>query len=437
MTDRAPFIVGAAVERFAPVSEDLAHGLYLGGYGTYGSRRAEGVLDSPCARAVYMAGRNRAFVLVGLDLVGLDTGSVRTLRRRVSAAIGLPVDAVLVSCSHSHSSPDTQGIWGGAPASYLRRLLDAAVGAARSAHLRAGPASLRVASTEVRGLTKNRRGWPDVDSTLVALQAVDADGGALATVVNFACHPTTLPPENLLVSRDFPGVLVDRLDAELGGITLFVNGALGDVNPVESGDFERTRAFGEALARAAADALRNADPVSAGLELLVRRPALPVAPARLPRWAQRILGPATPPLRTLASLGVLARGADTLARSGRPDVAQIVGGFAATLPGMLAGRRGPVLETWVGVLTFGAEVAAVTAPGEALTRLALPVKGSLPARHRLLLGLTCDSLGYLLDPDEWMAAPSSGYEESVSLGKDAGPAWRRTACELSAALGSP
>jgi len=53
--------------------------------------------------------------------------------------------------------------------------------------------------------------------------------------------------------------------------------------------------------------------------------------------------------------------------------------------------------------------------------LALPLKSSLSAPNRLFLGLTYDSLGYFLPEDEWMTGRNNNYEESVSVGRQAGP----------------
>lgn len=436
MTLEPSFIAGAGLARVEPRAAELDAGIFLGGYGTYRSRRAEDVLDAPCARAMYLASGNRAVLLVALDLVGIDASSVRSLRARIAQTTGLPAEAVLVSCTHSHASPDTQGLWGGVPASYRRRLLDAAVETTRTAHLRARPVELRIASTHVAGLTRNRRGWAEVDTSLAALQAVDARGDTVTTLVNFACHPVTLPAENRAVSRDFPGPLVDRLDAELGGVTVYVNGAQGDVNPARTGGARELRDLADALAKATTEALRNAEVAGGGLRLSARRPLIPVAPERLPPWARRALGPLTPPLRALAASGSLAGLADLVASRDRSDLAQVLAGFAATLSGALNAQRGAAVQTVVTAIALGREAVAVTVPGEATTRLALPVKRALQASHRFVLGLTHDTLGYFLPPDEWMAAPVSGYEESVSLGRGAGPAWERAARDAALAVAS-
>jgi hypothetical protein len=78
------------------------------------------------------------------------------------------------------------------------------------------------------------------------------------------------------------------------------------------------------------------------------------------------------------------------------------------------------LQTRCGYLRLGDDVEAFCAPGEVLTRLVLPLRQSLGARHRLFLGLSQDTLGYFLPEDEWMTGRNRNYEESVSMGKHGG-----------------
>ncbi len=49
--------------------------------------------------------------------------------------------------------------------------------------------------------------------------------------MNYGCHPTTLGPNNLLYSADYPGVLCRLVDEAIGGVTIFSTGPQGDVNP--------------------------------------------------------------------------------------------------------------------------------------------------------------------------------------------------------------
>ena len=68
---------------------------------------------------------------------------------------------------------------------------------------------------------------------------------------------------NTEVSRDWCGVTVDAVERELGGVAIYVNGAIGDVNPATNGGFEGVRSLGEAVAGAALWSLSSAEPVTA------------------------------------------------------------------------------------------------------------------------------------------------------------------------------
>jgi len=85
---------------------------------------------------------------------------------------------------------------------------------------------------EVTGIGANRRpsGGP-VDDRVTVTRFDDLDGRPIATHVNYGCHPTTLGPNNLLYSADYPGVVCRLVDEAVGGVTVFSTGPQGDVNP--------------------------------------------------------------------------------------------------------------------------------------------------------------------------------------------------------------
>jgi hypothetical protein len=66
---------------------------------------------------------------------------------------------------------------------------------------------------------------------VVVARVHGAEGQALATVVNYACHPTTLAWENTLISPDFPGAMRELVERETGVPCVFVQGASGDLGP--------------------------------------------------------------------------------------------------------------------------------------------------------------------------------------------------------------
>jgi len=73
------------------------------------------------------------------------------------------------------------------------------------------------------------------------------DGEVLGRLINMQCHATVMGPENLLVSADWVGAMRRRLEEADGGLTLYLQGATGDLNPklnVEN-DFENTKKIGQ------------------------------------------------------------------------------------------------------------------------------------------------------------------------------------------------
>src|SRR3972149_1403229 len=220
-------------------------------------RRAHAALS---ARALVLGDGETTIALIALDLVGMSNRHIARIRASVSRRLEIAEPAVLVACPHTHAGPALQA------------------GADRR------EAELQVVTTRIRGRTVNRRGWPRTDEVMTVLQARDDRKDVIGTLVNFACHPTVTQEANVDISRDFPGALVDSLEAAVGGGALFVNADQGDANPNVTGGFAEMQAFGEGLAERAARALKKTAELERPLSLSGRYLDLPLAnpPLRLP-----------------------------------------------------------------------------------------------------------------------------------------------------------
>lgn len=98
------------------------------------------------------------------------------------------------------------------------------------------------------------------DTVLVA--RVTAGERTLATVVNYACHPTTLAWDNTLISPDFPGTTRELIEAHTEAPCLFLQGASGDLGPREGyvGDVKVAERNGRQLGHAALSVLESLPP---------------------------------------------------------------------------------------------------------------------------------------------------------------------------------
>jgi len=412
---------GAWRMSIAPRLDDLKDGVYLGGFGSYRQRRATGVHDEPLCRAVAIGDDDTAFVLASLDLVGASGPLLAAIRDDAARLTRLPAPNIIIACTHSHASPDMQGLWGGTSGAYETHVARRAASAVWKAFEAMTPAVARAATTSLGGVVRNRRGWPETDQTLTTLRFATGDGAPIATLVNYACHPTATGPANTEVSRDWCGYAADAVEAALGGVAVYVNGAVGDVNPAYDGGFEHAASLGEAVARASVASLDAADAIGGSVQVRTEPLLLPVNFERLSQRVQDAVGRAGPALSVLSKAGGMRAASVALHAAGRADLAQIVAALEGFTQRKLVHRDGQTfLPTHCGYLRIGGDVEAFAAPGEVLTRLALPLRASLGARHRLFAGLTYDTLGYFIPEDEWMTGRNNNYEESVSMGKHAG-----------------
>ncbi|NNE91280.1 MAG: alkaline ceramidase [Verrucomicrobiales bacterium] len=99
------------------------------------------------------------------------------------------------------------------------------------------------------------------DDTLWVGRLTDESGKARATIVNYACHPTTLAWENRAISPDYPGAMRELVESKTGAPTLFFLGACGELAPRNQyvGDTEIADRNGRQLGFAALAVLESLD----------------------------------------------------------------------------------------------------------------------------------------------------------------------------------
>ncbi|MBI5624879.1 MAG: hypothetical protein HY924_13975 [Elusimicrobia bacterium] len=242
------------------------HRVLLAGYGAKG-RRARGVHDKLYARVAVFSDGTKTVAVASLDLLGLYRADVLDLRRM--ARFDTPERSLFVAAGHTHSAPDTLGMWGPAPGisgvdrGYLRGVKEAVAAAVLTAYDRMKPAKLKTAAARLdpKGLCRDRRDPAVIDPHLTVVSAETLDGKPIATLVNWSCHPEVLDAGNDLVSADFAGALCAKLEAERGGACLFLAGSIGGLmTPELEGPrgFAEVERIGSELAGSALKALSKA-----------------------------------------------------------------------------------------------------------------------------------------------------------------------------------
>tara|TARA_A100001037_G_scaffold174463_2_gene156470 strand:+ start:3584 stop:4987 length:1404 start_codon:yes stop_codon:yes gene_type:complete len=108
---------------------------------------------------------------------------------------------------------------------------------------------------------RNPSGFVDHEVLVTAID--DLDGNPVATLVNYACHPTIMGPENKLITPDYPGPMRETVENIVGGTCLFLQGAAGNQGPIDgfTGDTSVYKKLGKQLGIEAARIRLDIDPV--------------------------------------------------------------------------------------------------------------------------------------------------------------------------------
>ncbi len=387
-------------------------------------------------RVMALAQGGQRVLFVMLDAIGAGNVIQRELRAllvEASCAVDACVEAdnIVFGQTHSHAGPDLQGLWGGVPQQWIRERLYAQAGEATLAALRGlQPATLQVAQGHSSDFNNYRRPRvdpaDDADDAVTLLRAVDANGGVIAQVLQYAAHPTSIDEDPRVPHADYVLGAMKRLEQD-GGVGLYYNGPIADASPSggqcttpDPDAYERVRCRGNDLAAfAGALSFRTLDPA-----LAVRH--------------QTVILPVTNPLFVGGGLiGSFNRYYDFTPRevASIPVLGDALGEVSTEL-----GQVAPTAETLVSRISIGGAggLEIATIPGEATNTYGQFIRQlaatANPGADLMLLGLTQNSFGYIIPEEEFsyvdptgdagFIVPFTGYEEFVSLGPLTAPLLR-------------
>ncbi len=193
----------------------------------------------------------RAQIILALDHCILDAQELRNIRQSIQMMTKVDYESIQVTLSHTHGagwmSRTRSDLPGGELLSpYLDGLAVRMGELAREAQSRVMPATI-VYGTGRCNLAAHRDYFDgqrqryvcgfnptgSADDTLLLARVSNSAGTTIATVVNYACHPTTLAWDNTLISPDWVGAMREVIEQTEGGLCLFLQGASGDLGPRE------------------------------------------------------------------------------------------------------------------------------------------------------------------------------------------------------------
>ncbi|MGL6075832.1 MAG: neutral/alkaline non-lysosomal ceramidase N-terminal domain-containing protein [Fimbriiglobus sp.] len=405
--------------------------VYMAGFGT--NRIATKIHDPIMARAVVLEDEQSKIAFVSVDLVGVFRENVEAIRKKLKG-----FRYVLVSSTHNHEGPDTLGLWGRSPFTsgvdpdYLKQVEEGCVAAIQAADKKRQPATAKIGTAKDANLIRDARQPVVKHDEIVTLEFFEPDTTKrLGLLVQWNCHPELLDDKNTEISADHVHYTVKHLEKKLACPVAYFTGTVGglmtalkldlknaDGIALKDGTFEKTQAYGEAVAELALKATAKSQPVK----------LTPFIGAN-----QTIMMPVENNLYRIAKqAGVLNRPMYLVSEGNRwvetKDASQPVG-----------------IKTEVGYIVMGdLEIAAI--PGEIYPELVLgqiqdpadpgadfpeakmepAIYANLKGKHRMIFGLANDQLGYFIPKRQWdEKAPycyklkSSQYGEINSVGPNA------------------
>ena len=198
-------------------------------------------------------------VMLSITTTTIDDFTTQRIRDCIGKALSIPFENVTVCAWQAHSGPATQSCdgWEDRNDEYCRNILEkscfeAAIEA--SDNLSAALTGVEEIDCHVginrRQILANgevilgQNPFGPYDKAMTAIRFISAaDGKPIANIIHYGAHPTAAGA-SVEITRDWPGVMVDCVEKEIGGTTLFINGAVGDVAPRitsgrASGDMEQ------------------------------------------------------------------------------------------------------------------------------------------------------------------------------------------------------
>lgn len=208
-----------------------------------GERVANRVADGLNVSVLALAGEHFSTIILSIDWCLIDEEETEKIRSLITAKTEVPGANIIVSATHTHSGPQTVESWGWGEKNhaYLDCVRETIAGTALAAVKSLQPAVADIGTTKT-GTGINRREitddgavtfgfqeWGPVDHTLTVIR-FQGETAPIAQLIHLGAHPTARGIDPA-ISRDWPGVMSDRVEVATGCPVIFLNGAYGDIAP--------------------------------------------------------------------------------------------------------------------------------------------------------------------------------------------------------------
>ena len=261
MNSDSPYLFAGTGRRSINPPVGIAHG----GWGAQKHEQAEGIDMDLWVTALALRDGDTTAVLLDVDIQILTNERADQIRLAVSRMTGLPIENIRAAATHTHSGPvpykswiekgyELVAPWFDDVARWSAEAASEALDNLQPIQVQTGRGQCQINSNR-RAITKAGERFlginPDgpCDREVLVVRLATPEGKTVATLANFACHPTIMGPANRLITPDYPGAAKRVVEQAVGGRCLFFQGAAGDQGPIQGfqADPQVYRALGAIL----------------------------------------------------------------------------------------------------------------------------------------------------------------------------------------------
>lgn len=214
-------------------------------YGYSDSLYSTSVHDDLTACAMAFKCDKKEFILISCTLCSISMILSEKIRREVAKISEVPFENIMITCTHTHSGPpvaDSAG-WGNADMGYYNDILlpgilkavTSAIKARTSVKMGVGTTESKVGINRMAcdmddNITLGQCPYGIYDPTMTVISFCNKKNEPVLNIVHYGAHCTAAGAITQ-ISRDWAGVMTDRLEKETGAISVFFLGPEGDVGP--------------------------------------------------------------------------------------------------------------------------------------------------------------------------------------------------------------
>jgi hypothetical protein len=345
--------------------------------------------DDLTVRALVLEKDGEKVAILGADFIGFPSASGNKVREKVK---GIKPENILIGVTHTHSAPEMYdfGIAEGkntGDLKYIGLVVDKMAEAINEAATKLAPVNVKINTGEAAEKIAYNYYAPQLyDRRCSVIQFLGkTDGKAVCTLVNYAIHPEVIGNDQKMLGPDMVGPLYKKIEAEAGGMALFMNGAQGgmvtaDCRGADGKDvqtWDECIRIGELLANEALRIIKDA-PVQEDPVLICKAKTVNFPMDN--ETFRKVTG--------LSRLGYKFNDDGTV-------------------------------STQMNVINLG-NAQILTIPGEALPNIGYYLKRNMRGEHNMLFGLTNDAFGYILTKEDFQSFKRYDYVSRTSLGEMTG-----------------